>query len=923
MKRIILRLQLALIGLAGHAATYYVSPSGNDSNNGTSQAQAWRTVARAQQVAGNLQPGDQILFQRGGTYTGKLTVNANGSSGNPIIIGAYGTGNKPVISGSQVISNWTQWQGNIWRAPVQNSMEWVFVNGELAQLARYPNQGWLRMNGGSGTSFNSPGLTQPNGHWNGANVVIRTSNWSYHNVGVTGYNGSTVQHENTYSFPGEHNWGYFFTNKLSELDMPGEWYHDASEGYLYLWAPGNANPNTLIVEAAFRQDGVSLGWQRQHVRVQDLAFEHQTYSGIHPAGAHFITVQNCDFRRMKHAMASYGYNITVTGCLVEQTYGTGMFLMGNHYTVESSEFRDIALEPGLGEDMWGYNGLRTNGSDNVIRENRFDNIGYIAILFDGNTLVERNYVSRPLATLNDGGGIAFDHSNGAIIRNNIVTDLIGEFESSATTYWSSYPLSMGIYFGNSNIRNALVENNTVAHSTNIGIYVDHTMNSEGNVVTGNVLYNNGSGGGIPHRRGSQVRFSDHSNIDGQNAVAPYFVPYFDNVFTNNTLVSLSALQDGLAFYQIHTSAFTNYGNDFDNNIYFTPYNEQSIVNWDHFGGMIPHRHTLAHWQQAENKDLNSQTTSLRLSPWVVTNVIGPELVPNGTFDTNTAGWQHQVGGATLSNPAGVLDGKCLGVQFNTPNGTQRLLVDHVQSFSYTQGHFYELKFTSRSEGHLDLQVGVKGDNQSWAPEQLTFNAHVGVETGRSEHSLVFQAPTSGNGRVFFRNRIDQPQFYIDNVSLRRVEVEYDDPQERIILIYNDQLTSQTFALEGCFQDVLGNEVVGSITLAPFTSMVLVRDDDPLCGMTTGTEELDALAAGMVVFPNPARAGDLVRFAMAEDRVPAAVEVFDMSGQRMPVELRAQGQEGVQLPGNMASGAYVLRITHNDGRQEHGRLLVTR
>jgi len=71
--------------------TYYVSSSGNDSNNGTSTSTPWQSVSKAMSAAG---ANKRILFKRGETFsTSGTSVNAAG----PGIIGAYGTGNKPVI----------------------------------------------------------------------------------------------------------------------------------------------------------------------------------------------------------------------------------------------------------------------------------------------------------------------------------------------------------------------------------------------------------------------------------------------------------------------------------------------------------------------------------------------------------------------------------------------------------------------------------------------------------------------------------------------------------------------------------------------------------------------------------------------------------------------------------------------------------
>ena len=49
------------------AQTYYVSSlSGDDSNNGTSPATAWKTIERVNRVIPSLKPGNSVLFERGG-----------------------------------------------------------------------------------------------------------------------------------------------------------------------------------------------------------------------------------------------------------------------------------------------------------------------------------------------------------------------------------------------------------------------------------------------------------------------------------------------------------------------------------------------------------------------------------------------------------------------------------------------------------------------------------------------------------------------------------------------------------------------------------------------------------------------------------------------------------------------------------------
>ena len=70
--------------------------NGNDGNTGLSESTAWKTIAKVN--ASKFNPGDQILFKRGGSWSENLTFPSSGSAGNPITVGAYGSGNAPIIN---------------------------------------------------------------------------------------------------------------------------------------------------------------------------------------------------------------------------------------------------------------------------------------------------------------------------------------------------------------------------------------------------------------------------------------------------------------------------------------------------------------------------------------------------------------------------------------------------------------------------------------------------------------------------------------------------------------------------------------------------------------------------------------------------------------------------------------------------------
>jgi hypothetical protein len=87
----------------GDGQTYYVSPSGSDSNNGLSAGSPWQTVAKVNST--NLQPGDTVLFQRNGEWYESLNAPSSGAAGNSISFADYGTGAKPKFWGSIVLNN--------------------------------------------------------------------------------------------------------------------------------------------------------------------------------------------------------------------------------------------------------------------------------------------------------------------------------------------------------------------------------------------------------------------------------------------------------------------------------------------------------------------------------------------------------------------------------------------------------------------------------------------------------------------------------------------------------------------------------------------------------------------------------------------------------------------------------------------------
>ena len=73
--------------------TFYVSPSGSDNASGTTPSEAWKTIDKLNQQT--FAPGDQVLFQQGGTFLGMFHLKGSGTQTQPIVVGSFGDPSLP------------------------------------------------------------------------------------------------------------------------------------------------------------------------------------------------------------------------------------------------------------------------------------------------------------------------------------------------------------------------------------------------------------------------------------------------------------------------------------------------------------------------------------------------------------------------------------------------------------------------------------------------------------------------------------------------------------------------------------------------------------------------------------------------------------------------------------------------------------
>jgi len=532
---------------------YYVSNHGDDSAPGTSPEHPWKSPNVW--ATNRVKPGDVVLLERGSVFRETLSFDLSSSNTASRVLGAYGNGPDPIVSGSEPVKEWTEVGKGVWRAPFPERPAHLYVNKTWQTPARTPNSGSYYWSGaspdpGSGghiTTLNLPDLNQPKDAHVGATLRMRTRNWAFTHRRIVASSPGSVTVDTDQHFKGfeaavhEGGFAYYVDGKRDYLDAPGEWAYDDTEKMLYYFPlDANHKPSSELVEAVIREKGIDIsnGMGRDTTVYVDGLRVEQTKD---VAVAFWSPSQgNAVLRRVDLRASHKGVTVWMDNVRIIESTILDMIDEGGRFGeaggdsgvgVGKSELlrstvANIGLIPGYGTSGWGCQGIVAKSPGFVARHNIFRDIGYTAMEVGTDALIEENLVIHALSSLNDGGSIAFSNTDGLSIRNNIVVDAMGSFKDSVDENSNPFVipykrLAMGIYFGDKGVKNVLVEGNVViGHS--MGIFIDHTGQSEGNTVRANLSYGN---------EDVQIANSDQSLFHGPQA-GPCVPSYHDNLLDN-------------------------------------------------------------------------------------------------------------------------------------------------------------------------------------------------------------------------------------------------------------------------------------------------------------------------------------------------------------------------------------------------------
>jgi parallel beta-helix repeat protein len=504
---------LTVVG--ANAATYYISASsGLDSRTATEAQNAstpWQSLTKVN--ATTFAAGDKILLKSGDTFYGNLTVNQSGTSGNPIVFGAYGTGAKPLITGLTTITTWTSIGNGRYEStlssPPTNSLNMVLFNSVLQPVGRYPKAGqgeasYYKIASHTGSSSATSNQISGIPSFVGGELVQHSAEWIIDRATVTAQNSTTVNstplpspdHPSiTYESVDGH--GFFFQNHPNACTVLGDWSYNKTTKKITMYFGAN-NPSNYTVRVANKDNLLDLA-SRNYITVDNIEFKGANESAIRLSAS-----TNCIFNSIDvsfigingiavdYETAQSTSNHAVTNSTFSYINNNGLDLRESTYwTVTGNQIHHIALNAGMGiSGDAQYLAIYGIGSNSLAEYNKLYELGYMGIHFVGNNVnIRRNEVYNFMLVKSDGGGIYTFGVTGSnrIVEYNIVHGGHGFLYGLGKDINNPFThQAQGIYM-DGNTTNVVIRYNTSFNNNHAGIWVGST----GEVtINNNTVYNN-------------------------------------------------------------------------------------------------------------------------------------------------------------------------------------------------------------------------------------------------------------------------------------------------------------------------------------------------------------------------------------------------------------------------------------------------
>jgi parallel beta-helix repeat protein len=911
-------LAVLCLSVSVQASTYYLAASGKDSRT-PAQAQSklspWKTITHLNSYFSSLSPGDSILFNRGDTFSGILVIQKSGTQAQPIVMSCYGNTSKPLPQFSALIriNGWVNVGNGIWQCPCPNagrSENMVLLNGVFQAEGRYPNssapnKGYLNFESHVGSGQITDNELSSAQNWSGAELVIRPNRWVLDRDSITSHSGTTIHYNSTSGYTPLDGFGYFIQNHISTLDVPGEWFYDPTAKKMNMFF-GNSSPSSSNIQMSVQNNLVSCDGYNNIV-FNKLMFTGANQDAINLHNASNISILNCviRFSGANAVTAADCKSLQIESNSISETNNTALclFTSCSNSSVRNNKIMHTGIHAGMGQSGNDtYDGILISGNTNAIESNTIDSTGYIGINFIGDSiLIRNNFLNYFTQTKDDGGGIYtwtgaanLNPSSKRRIEANVILNGTGAGEGTDNP---SYRPSEGIYMDD-NTSSVEIIGNTVANCGDKGIFLHNAHDID---VHGNTSYNNKG----------QLEM-------GHDGICPNCL-IRNNSITGNIFFSKWVDQNVINLTSIG-SDIVSFG-AFDSNYYCRPYDDNLTLSHTAMASsasQLKLMEDLQMWQADCGQDGASAKSPETFPSYTLTGYTGTNMDVNGTFSANIDGlYTYSPAGNEIAayDNSGKLDGGALRFSFSPASGLPNISKIIIAAGSVTAGKNYVLKFSLLgSKNNKTMNVFLR---QSQSPyNTLHTPATCKISNTRTEMQFLFSPLVSeSNTSLIFEIGEADSTLWLDNITLYEAQVAMSNPDDNILFEYNTGASVKNISLTGTYTDARKQTYQGSLNLAPYTSVILMKQ-----AFLTGLPEMPLNVPGqMLAYPNPAR--DLLAISLEGDELEGKAELYDLSGKLFLSKTIYQGGGNpFQLELNeLPPAMYILKVS--TAKQIYQKMIV--
>ena len=466
----------------------YISPKGKDTNTGTEKSPL-ATLEGAKQRLRSIRKTNRdkpaIVYLAGGVYQLEkpvlFTAEDSGTEQAPVIYEAK-EGDEPVFSGSKKLTNFKILSNRDMLKKLDPSVSnkiyvtdlkaagitdygdptdlglrpELFCNQTLQTLARWPDSGLTTSGLVKGQTALPPTYMAKRGTKEGDFEYLdsRQNRWAQEKdprLGGYWYWDWSEQFQKVANIdsltktihiaPPYHNYGYkdslhyFGLNLFCEMDKPGEWYLDRSEGLLYWYPPAHVKPSEAVVTLSLFASPFMVEMDNcTNLSLKGLSFEEGRGSAVRIKDGKNCLISGCRIERFGqdgiHVEQGWGHGIS--GCYLRNFGCSGIRMSGGdrknlipagHY-IENSVVEYFSLFKRTYQPA-----VHFEGCGQRISHNRFGYSSSSAFRLEGNDmLIEYNQISHVVNESDDQGGLDVFYNpsyQGNVVRYNHWADISG------------------------------------------------------------------------------------------------------------------------------------------------------------------------------------------------------------------------------------------------------------------------------------------------------------------------------------------------------------------------------------------------------------------------------------------------------------------------------------------------------------------